>query len=185
MPASEPTSPLPPDRLYRQTDAALLRFETTRELAPLREFADQPRAHEAIRFGTEMTVRGFNIVAIGANGANIQGSVRALLEDAATKRPKPSDWVYVNNFATPYRPTAIALPPGRALVLDKALDGLIDDLKVSLPAAFESEDYQKRRGGIEQEIRGRNERAFTAVRDKATAKGIAILRTPMGFAMAR
>ncbi|HME20966.1 MAG TPA: AAA family ATPase [Acetobacteraceae bacterium] len=184
MPASEPTSPLPPDRLYRQADIAALRFETTRELAPLREFADQPRAHEAIRFGTEMAVRGFNIFAIGANGAHIEGSVRALLEDAAVKRPRPSDWVYVNNFTTPYRPVAIALPPGRAPVLDKALDRLIDDLKVSLPAAFESEDYQKRRSAIEQEIRGRNERAFTTVRDKATAKGIAILRTPMGFAMA-
>jgi lon-related putative ATP-dependent protease len=184
MPASAPTSPLPPDRLYRQADIAALRFETTRELAPLRDYADQPRAHEAIRFGTEMAVRGFNIFAIGANGAHIQGSVRALLEDAAAKRPKPSDWVYVNNFDTPYRPVAIALPPGRAPVLDKALDRLIDDLKVSLPAAFESEDYQKHRSGIEQETHGRNERAFTAVRDKATAKGIAIVRTPMGFAMA-
>jgi hypothetical protein len=129
-------------------------------------------------------VRGFNIFAIGANGAHIQGSVRALLEDAATKRPKPQDWVYANNFATPHRPVAIALPPGRAPALERALDRLIDDLKVSLPAAFESEDYQKRRAAIEQESRGRNERAFTTVRDKATAKGIAILRTPMGFAMA-
>ena len=72
MPASAPTSPLPPDRLYRQADIAALRFETTRELAPLRDYADQPRAHEAIRFGTEMAVRGFNIFAIGANGAHIQ-----------------------------------------------------------------------------------------------------------------
>ena len=55
----------------------------------------------AIRLGTEMAVRGFNIFAIGANGAHIQGSVRALLEDAASRRPRPSDWVYVNNFATP------------------------------------------------------------------------------------
>jgi lon-related putative ATP-dependent protease len=184
MPASAPISPLPPDRLYRQADIAALHFETTRELAPLDEFADQPRAHEAIRFGTDMAVRGFNIFAIGAIGAHIQGSVRALLEDAASSRPKPSDWVYVNNFATPHRPVAIALPPGRAPALGKALDGLIDDLKAALPAAFESEDYQKRRGAIEQEIRGRNERGFTALRDKATAKGIAILRTPMGFAMA-
>ena len=90
MAACRPCVPLPPDRLYRPADIAALRFETTRELAPLREFADQPRAHEAIRFGTEMAVRGFNIFAIGANGAHIQGSVRALLEDAATKRPKPS-----------------------------------------------------------------------------------------------
>jgi predicted ATP-dependent protease len=184
MPVSDPTSPLPPDRLYRQTNIAELRFETTRELAPLREFADQPRAHEAIRFGTEMAVRGFNIFAIGTNGARIQGSVRALLQDAANNRPKPSDWVYVNNFETPHRPVAMALPSGRAPALDKAVEHLIDDLKVSLPAAFESEDYQKRRSSIEQDIRSRNERAFTALRDKATAKGIAILRTPMGFTMA-
>jgi predicted ATP-dependent protease len=184
MPHSDPALPLSPDRLYRPADLAALRFETTQDLAPPRELVNQPRAHEALRFGTEMGVRGFNIFAIGAIGAHIQGSVRALLEDAASRRPKPSDWVYVNNFATPHRPVAISLPPGRAPALDKALDGLIDDLKVSLPAAFESEDYQKRRTAIEQELRGRNEHAFTALRDKATAKSIAILRTPMGFAMA-
>jgi predicted ATP-dependent protease len=184
MSTDDPVLPLPPDRLYRAADIAALDFATTSELAPLRGFAEQPRAHEAIRFGTEMAVRGFNIFAIGANGAHIQDSVRSLLEDAAGRREKPSDWIYVNNFATPHRPVAIALPPGRAPELDKALDRLIDDLKVSLPAAFESEDYQKRRSGIEQEIRSRNERAFSAVRDKATSKGVAILRTPMGFAMA-
>ena len=64
------------------------------------------------------------------------------------------------------------------------MQGLIADLKAALPAVFESEDYQKRRSAIEQGIRGRNERALNALRDKATAKGIAILRTPMGFAMA-
>jgi lon-related putative ATP-dependent protease len=176
--------PLPADRLYRPADLAGLEFATTRELAPLREFTEQARAHDAIRFGTAMQVRGFNIFAIGANGARIQAAVRALLEDGAAQRPKPADWVYVNNFAVPHRPLAIALPPGRAPALETALDALIDDLKLALPAAFESEDYQKRRSGIEQEVRGRSERAFTALRDKATAKGIAILRTPMGFAMA-
>jgi lon-related putative ATP-dependent protease len=180
----DPVPPLPPERLYRPADLAALDFATTRDLTPLRAFAEQPRAHSAIRFGTEMPVRGFNIFAIGANGARIQASVQALLREAADKRPRPSDWVYVNNFATPHRPMAIALPSGRAPALGKALDRLIDDLKVSLPAAFESEDYQKRRTAIEQEARGRNERAFTGLRDKATGKSIAILRTPMGFAMA-
>jgi lon-related putative ATP-dependent protease len=180
----DPVAPLPPDRLYRAAEIMALEFTTTRDLAPLSDFADQPRAHEAIRFGTDMAVRGFNVFAIGANGARIQDSVRTLLEEAANRRPKPSDWVYVNNFAASHRPVAMALPPGRAPALEAALDRLIDDLKISLPAAFESEDYQKRRGGIEQELRAQNERAFTAVRDKATARSIAILRTPMGFAMA-
>jgi lon-related putative ATP-dependent protease len=179
-----PITPLPPARLYRAADVGGLDFATTRDLQPLQAFAEQPRAHEAIRFGTEIAVRGFNIFAIGANGARIQASVQALLRSAAEQRPQPSDWVYVNNFAAPHRPVAIALPPARAPDLEKALNRLIDDLKVSLPAAFEGEDYQKRRSSIEQEIRGRSERAFTALRDKATGKNIAILRTPMGFAMA-
>ena len=184
MADTDPVSPLSPDRLYRAADISALDFTTTAELAPLSGLVEQPRAQEAMRFGTEMAVRGFNVFAIGANGANIQGSVRALLEDAARKRPKPSDWVYVHNFATPYRPVAIALPSGRAPELDRTVSHLVDDLKLSLPAAFESEDYQKRRGGIEQQVRGRSEQAFAALRDKATARGVAILRTPMGFAMA-
>jgi predicted ATP-dependent protease len=177
-------APLPPERLYRPADIAALGFETTAELPPVRLLTDQPRAHEAIRFGTTMDVRGFNIFAIGAIGARIQSSVRALLDDAARNRPKPSDWVYVNNFATPHRPIALSLPAGRAPALERAVHHLIEDVKVALPALFESEDYQKRRSAIEQGIRGRNERAFNALREKATAKGIAILRTPAGFAMA-
>jgi lon-related putative ATP-dependent protease len=177
-------APLPPERLYRPADIAALTFETTAELPPVRLLTDQPRAHAAIRFGTTMGVRGFNIFAIGAIGARIQSSVRALLDDAAHNRPKPPDWIYVNNFATPYRPMAISLPAGRAPVLEKAVHHLIDDVKTALPSVFESEDYQKQRSAIEQAIRAKNERAFNALRDKATAKGIAILRTPAGFAMA-
>src|SRR6185312_937305 len=95
-----------------------------------------------------------------------------------------SDWVYVNNFAAPNRPTALALPGGRAPELEKAIHSLIEELKVSLPAIFEGEDYQKRRGAIEQSIQGKNERAFAALTEKAQARNIAILRTPVGFAMA-
>jgi lon-related putative ATP-dependent protease len=184
MPAPDPASPLPPGKLYRPADDAALSFDTTAELAPLTELIEQPRAHAAIRFGTEIGLRGFNIFAIGTSGARIHASIRALLEDAARDRPKPLDWVYVNNFTTPHRPVAISLPPGRAPALQKAVHDLIDDLKGALPGVFESEDYQKRRSAVEQGIRGKNEHAFSALRDKATAKNIAILRTPMGFAMA-
>jgi lon-related putative ATP-dependent protease len=184
MAPPDPVAPLPPERLYRPVDIAALSFDTTAELPPVRVLVDQPRAYAAIRFGTAMSVRGFNMFAIGANGARIQTSVRALLVEAARNRPKPSDWVYVNNFTTPYRPIAISLPAACAPALDKAVHGLIDDVKVALPAVFESEDYQKRRSAIEQGVRARNERAFNVLREKATAKNIAIVRTPAGFAMA-
>lgn len=172
------------DRLYRPADLGALTFTTTADLAPLPGLADQPRARDAISFGTAIAHRGFNIFAIGSSYARIQQSVRGLLEAAALDRPAPADWVYVNNFEAPHRPVAISLPAGRAVALQKAIHGLIDELKISLAAIFESEDYQKRRGAIEQAVQARNQSAFAALNEKATARGIAILRTPMGFAMA-
>lgn len=177
-------SPLPPERLYRSAAIEGLGFESTAELMPLPGLAEQPRAVEAIAFGTGMTISGFNIFAIGSPTARMQASVRALLEDAARDRPRPLDWVYVYNFDAPHKPKAISLPNGRAQAFKAAVHDLIEDLRLSLPAMFESDDYQKRRGTTEQSVRGRGQEAFDALRAKAEAHGITILRTPMGFAMA-
>ena len=183
LPSPAP-QPLAPDRLYRPADLAALAFETTEDLAPLPGLVAQPRADAAIRFGTEIPQRGFNIFAIGATGARMQPAVRALLEEAARGRPLPPDRVYVNNFASPHRPRAIALPGRRGPEFQRAVHDLIEDLRASLPGIFESEAYQKRRSGIEQSIRAGHEQAFSALNEKAMARNIAILRTPMGFGLA-
>ena len=188
MPSDSPPAavphPVPQALLYRQADLTAMDFATTRDLAPLPGLAEQPRAQAAIAFGTEISHRGFNIFAIGATGARVQDSVKALLLAAAGERPAPPDWVYVNNFAAPHRPVAIALPGGRAPAFETAVRDLIDDLKLALPAIFESDDYQKRRAAIEQSIQAKNERAFAALNEKANARSVAILRTPMGFGIA-
>lgn len=177
-------APLRTEQLYRCADLSALAFATTADLPPLTGLVGQERAQDALRFGTEIGVRGFNIFAIGASTARIQQAVHALLDDAARDRPPPADWVYVNNFATPHRPTALTLPTGRAPVLRHEMRHLIDDLKVAIPAVFDSEDYQRRRGAIEEDFRGRNEKAFAALGNKANEKNLAIVRTPMGFAVA-
>jgi len=185
-PAPSPMAPQPltPDRLYRVADLTVLSFETTAELSSLPGLIEQPRARDAIGLGTCLDRPGFNIFATGSGLGRIPQAIRALLQDAAFGRPAPPDWIYVNNFDTPHKPTAISLPAGRGPALDKAIHELIEELKVSLPALFESEDYQKRRGAIEQAIQGKSQTAFAALNEKATKAGIAILRTPMGFAMA-
>lgn len=177
-------APISPDGLYRKADLSGLSFETTAELTPLAGMEDQKRAGDALRLGTSISHHGFNIVAIGASGERLQQSLRAQLRTAVGERPSPPDWVYVNNFAASHKPVALSLPPGRAEALQQAMHGLVEELKVSLPAVFESEDYQKRRSAVEQEIQGRHEGAFAELNAKAKAENIAILRTPMGFAMA-
>ncbi len=183
-PAPQMIQPLSADRLYRPADIGDLAFTTTADLEPLTGMTAQPRAYEAIRFGTEIGQRGFNIFVIGSTGARMRPSVKTLLEESARSRPLPPDWVYVNNFEAPHRPVAIQLPGRRAPALQKSIHDLIEEFRVSLPAIFESEGYQKRRSSIEQSIHAKNERAFAALNEKANAKNIAILRTPMGFGMA-
>ena len=182
MPAAP--APLPPDRLYRATDPASLDFLTTDGMAQLPGLIHQPRAREAIGFGTCISQPGFNIFAIGDTAGRVRDSVRLMLDEAALARPAPSDWVYVYNFADPQRPKALSLPAGRAPALQKAVHDLIEELKAALPAVFESEDYQKQRGAVEQAIQSKGQAAFAALNEKAQAKNIAILRTPTGFTLA-
>ncbi len=179
-----PVAPLTPDRLYRKADLSTLPFETTAALDHTDRLAGQDRARDALRLGMRIGAPGFNVFAVGSSGARIQRSIRSLLEVAAAERPPAADWVYVNNFAAPHRPTAIRLPHGTAPVFADAMHHLIDDLKAALPGVFESESYQSRRGAIDEAIRTKGDAAFSALRDKAAERNIVIVRTPTGFAMA-
>ena len=178
-----PPAALTPAQLYRVADLSALDFATTADLPPAAGLTGQARAQDAVRFGTEMNIRGFNIFAIGASTARIQQAVHALLDDAARDRPAPVDWVYVNNFATPHKPTALSLPTGRAPSLQQEMRHLIVDLKLAIPAVFESEDYQRRRGAIEDEFRTQSAATFGVLGDKAGAKHLVIVRTPTGFSV--
>jgi hypothetical protein len=182
MPAA--TTPLSPDRLYRATDPAALDFATTEEMAQLPGLLHQPRAREAIGLAICINQPGFNIFAMGDAAGRVRDSVRLMLDEAALNQPAPPDWVYVYNFADPRRPKALSLPAGRAPALQKAVHDLIEELKATLTAAFESEDYQKQRGAAEQAIQAKGQTAFASLNEKARVKNIAILRTPTGFSLA-
>ncbi len=183
-PAIGQVQPLPADRLYRPADLSKLSFASTEEIEPIDGMVGQQRALDAIRFGTQIAKPGFNLFATGPIEARMKPAVEAVLREVSRDRPSPSDWVYVNNFSEPHKPIAIELPPGRASELRDALNELIDDLKTALPAVFASEDYQTRRGGIDDTFQKRQAEAFSALRDKAAVQDIVIVRTPFGFALA-
>jgi predicted ATP-dependent protease len=182
--AESAVRPLVAGQLYRPTDLSSLAFSTTAELQPIDGLVGQARALEAIRFGTQVDKAGFNLFVIGPHGARMQDAVKAVLAGQAETKPSPSDWVYVNNFADPDRPLAIELPAGRARKFQDAMHKLIDDLQSALPAMFQSEDYQTRRGAIDESFQKKQAEAFSTLREKAAAKDVVILRTPLGFALA-
>lgn len=176
--------PLAADELRHACDPAGLGFASTAELDPIDGLIGQGRALSALDFGTRMVHQGYNIFALGSARSGRHGAIRRVLEAKARGEPVPDDWVYVNNFANPGRPRALRLPPGMGGRLREAMTELIDDLSSAIPAMFESEDYRNRRKSIDDEFETAQEKAFEGLAQKARAQNIAILRTPMGFALA-
>ena len=144
----------------------------------------QDRAVEAIQFAMRMRHKGYNVYALGPSGTGRHGMVQDLLRARAQGEPPPPDWCYINNFVDPQRPLCLRLPPGRGTVFAAAMKRLIEELRAALPAAFERDEYRVRHGALEQQFKQRNDQSFGALQQRADAQGIALIRTPMGLALA-
>ena len=68
----------------------------------------------------------------------------AALDAVMAQRPAPSDWVYLNHFRHPERPTPVALPAGVARKLCDAVRTLMPRLREALAASFSGDAYQAR-----------------------------------------
>ena len=160
-----------------------LGFESTEELPALEEVVGQERAAEAIDFGIEMEAPGFNIYVLGPPGAGRTSTLREFVERRAVGMSVPDDWCYVYNFEDPHKPLALRTPPGRGKELRTDMDALVEELKVEIPRVLESEDYQKERAQLLQEIQERQSAVFAELEKRALDAGFSVQRTPMGVAI--
>ncbi|MEO1720494.1 MAG: Lon-like protease helical domain-containing protein, partial [Pseudomonadota bacterium] len=170
--------------LRRTVDASSLGFETTQSIEPAHDPIGQERAIKAIQFGADMPAHDFNVFVLGPPASGKTTAVRAYLA-SKTIDPKPiRDWLYVNNFEDPNRPKAVCMPCGRAPGFERAMVKAVDELRQTVPAVFEGDDYQGRRREIDEGFQAGQEQAFEALSQKAAAQNIAIMRTPNGLVMA-
>ncbi|WP_417669594.1 Lon protease family protein [Roseibium sp.] len=169
--------------LYRSADLSSLDFKITSELEPLDGLMGQRRASDAIDVALSVPNVGFNLFVLGTSGRLARDAVTATLKNSATRRQTADDWIYVNNFADTSKPIAIALPCGRAPAFRASMEELVDDLTVALPAVFQSEEYQAQVGTINDRFQTIQGEAFAELQKRASDKSIALLRTPMGFAL--
>ncbi len=176
--------PLTADALRRSVDPGSLGFKSTAELEPIDGLIGQDRALRAIQFGADMKAHDFNMFVLGPPSTGKSTAVKSYLAHKLRPEQHPSDWVYVNDFETPNRPRAIRLPCGRAREFSLGMIKAIDELRATLPAMFEGDEYQTRKRAIDEAFRAGQESALEGLNRKAQAQNIAILRTPTGFAMA-
>jgi lon-related putative ATP-dependent protease len=176
--------PLPVGDLFHACDPARFKFRNTEELEPLEELIGQDRAVEAVEFGIGIRRDGYNLFAAGPAGTGKHTLIAEFLQRQAKSEPVPDDLCYVYSFEDPRRPKALRLPAGRAQPLAADMQRLIEDLRAAIQSAFESEDYRNRREALAQEFKERQEGAFEEIQQKARDRSIALVRTPVGLALA-
>ncbi len=172
---------VPPQRLRRRLDPALLPFRTTAEVEPLRGTIGQPRALDALEFGAETQSAGYNLFVSGAPGSGRLSTVREHLERLAAARPAPHAWVYVHDFERPDSPRAIRLPAGLGRRFAADMDEFVEHARRRIAQAFEDEHYGQRRQEILNEIGRRRESLLEELQRFAAARGFMVELTPGGI----
>ena len=175
---------LSPEQLFTRCDPNTLPGDSTADLEDLPGLIGQERAIDAVAFGIGLRRQGYNLFALGVSGTGKHTVIADYLRREAARQPTPDDWCYVNNFTDPQRPKALRLPAGRAGSLRDAMRKLVEELTAVLPATFESEDYRARRDVINEQFKQQSEQAFGELQGRAKAKNIALIRTPLGLALA-
>jgi lon-related putative ATP-dependent protease len=174
--------PLGPGAVYRRCALAGRAFETSADLEDPPVPIAHARALEALRAAVGLR-GGANVFALGASAEDARELVLAFLGPQAAAAPAPGDWCYVNDFARPHRPKALELPAGRATALRRDVEALVGELRAAIPAAFEGEAYRRRREALDKELEAAREQLVRAVQARAEGKGVAVLRTPVGFTL--
>ena len=176
--------PLSVESLCSFCDPAQFPFATTAELDDQVEIAGQDRAVDAIRFALGVQQEGYNVFVLGPPGSGKHAVVRTLLKAKAKGQASPSDWCYVYNFKRRHKPHTIELPAGDGARLRNAVDKLIEDLKIAIPAIFESDEYRNQRKIIGDDVKQRQESALLEIQREASTINIAIMQSENGIAFA-
>lgn len=170
--------------LYQACDITALDFDGSGELEPLDFTPGQARAQEAIEFGVEIQRPGFNIFALGSGGLGKRHLVDSILSQHSNADDQRHDWCYVANFDEPQKPRLLTLDAGMGRELAADMQQLVEDLLTSLPSSFSDEEYRRRRQEIEEDVSERYEEALQELGEKAAARGVSLLRTPVGYTLA-
>lgn len=169
------------DQLKNYCDPDQFDFETTDELDPLQGTVGQDRGVSALDFGFDIKTNGFNLYVAGQTGTGKNSTVRSFVQEQAKSEPVPNDLCYVNNFKEADKPNAIILPPGMGCGLVKDMDELVETSKAEIPRAFESENYEKRRNDVLNEVQQHRTRMLNDLQKRAEEMDLAIEMTQIGI----
>jgi len=167
-------------QLRKECDLNLFKFKTTEEIEPIEFLIGQDRALSSINFALDIKVDGYNLYISGLPGSGRTSAVKRIVSEKAKDEKTPDDLCYVYNFKDPDRPNLIKFPAGKGNNFSKDIDEFISTIKKTIPKAFETEDYEKRRNEIIKRFQIEKENILQEIENIAKEKGFLIQLTPTG-----
>jgi predicted ATP-dependent protease len=151
------------------------------EIASYSKYADspdiigQPRAIRALKMGTEIKGKGYNIFVTGLSGTGRTSAIKKILE---AYRPEAGhqleDVVYVYNFVDANAPVALYLPAGQGKKFKQDLHDLIENLKSHIHSRLESDAFKKKRDELVKLVEQQENHVIADLEGRVRAEGFQI-----------
>ncbi len=168
-------------QLRRNCHPHHFKFNDTSELSGEQTIFGQKRGVEAIEFGIDINMPGYNLYVLGPAGSGRLTAVQHFINGRAKDDPTPDDWCYVNNFKEEHKPVAIRLPTGQGRTFKTDVEALIETLRSELARVFEGEAYMQARSAIANQAQKENQQLLEQVQKAAAEKGFAIQPSQQGL----
>ncbi len=144
----------------------------------------QPRALKALRLGTEIRAKGYNLVVSGHPGTGRSTAIRRVLDEIKGSPENSRDIAFVYNFQRSYEPMVLYFAPGGARRFKQLLHELVEKLKILIKARLTSELYINRRDRIVSLIEKEENHILSKFEARLASQGFAAVRMEDGAGLA-
>lgn len=175
------TNELNIEQLYRICDPTLISYKASDEAPELDTIIGQERALRALRFGLDIPDKGFHVFVAGVPGTGRTTAIERYLNEFASKKPVPSDWCYVNNFADSLEPNALRMPPGKAVEFQNDMERTVNTALEDLQAAFQADEYTSHKEELINSVQRQKQEILTRLGVLVQEAGFILQPTPMGL----
>jgi hypothetical protein len=139
-------------------------------------------AREALKAIRRSQPRAMLFIATPRSSTHVE-ALRTLLAAEAAALPPPDAVVLIDRFDGTDTVDVVRLTTSDANDLARGVSAVVEMLSSTVPAAFDSDSYRVARVALDEELRSGHDGALDALRRRARAQNIGLVRTTNGYAV--